>query len=787
MQPHSQEKSDNPPSSLRIRIHSTIQSVLKHFQPRQKAVKVSEDLIGYPVADTGDEASLRVDEAPLPVGKRSIKCVVCNDLDPRGHAETQNVSNNGNQVPTLRVGIGFPAKDCGYCDLLLRAIKEFFPFSSDVVLAILLAENHPISLWIPTIRNKDIRHCRWLDIYALRDIPVIPSIGKGVSISESSDSRGCFDFIQKCLLDCREHAECQISHSSALPRRLLYLEGPSNSFELQNHQTPKIKLCETNGQAHRYATLSHCRGSTYTIETTSTNVREFEDTIHWHLLPKAYQDAIITALRLDIQYLWIDSLCIIQDDKLDWDTEVVKTGAIFENSYLTIAATSSPSSASSFLGPRPPDFRPKALQFPNPQRLSKTINNTTVLGNSDDINALRVRQGQSIQSVNLSELFKPRIYGPLERRGWALQERLLSSRIVHFTDEGIVWECRQSIQSEDQRRLFPGPLQKWRDISEITGKNQLFNHVQTDTEKATTLTMHLFISHHGTVILSFRSSYIIPDKQMQHSELRGFWRELLMDYTKRRLTKREDILPALSGIAARMQSFHNSHYCAGLWYDRFIEDLCWRPLAIGGEYKPSIPSPSDSVPDEDIDLPSWSWISIQRSISFAVIDELGTFTPYSKIMSCDCIPADPNPFGRVLSGCAIIEGRLLEASISYNGVQATFTDPLLSSDLIELQAPLLANSLTNNGQLVNTVRRARQGEELKRLKGTVWCLYLGHWRPGKQMLTIGGLLEHDFLLVLGRSARVAGAYERIGNVYSLVTEAMLKRARETPVQRVSIV
>ena len=141
---------------------------------------------------------------------------------------------------------------------------------------------------------------------------------------------------------------------------------------------------------------------------------------------------------------------------------------------------------------------------------------------------------------------------------------------------------------------------------------------------------------------------------MQRSELHGFWRELLMDYTKRGLTKREDILPALSGIAARMHSFHNSRYFAGLWYNRFIEGLCWRPLPTGGEYFPSIPSPSDSVPLEDIDLPSWSWISIRRAISFAVVDEAGTFNPYSKIVSCDCIPADTNPFGRVWSGCAVI-------------------------------------------------------------------------------------------------------------------------------------
>lgn len=244
-----------------------------------------------------------------------------------------------------------------------------------------------------------------------------------------------------------------------------------------------------------------------------------------------------------------------------------------------------------------------------------------------------------------------------------------------------------------------------------------------------------------------------------------------------------------------MQSFHHSHYFAGLWYDRFVEDLCWRPLAGGGENSRSPPSPSDSVPHEDVDLPSWSWISIRRPVSFAVIDEAGTFNPYSKIVSCDCTPADSNPFGRVLKGCAVIEGPLFEASISYNGVQATFTTPHISSARIQLQAPLIEGTFMHNGGSVKTARRARKGEIPKSFEGTVWCLYLGHWKPGATAVLTMAAFEHEFLLILGLSTRVAGAYERIGNVVSASyyrdsyfwakgTAEVLKNA---PVQQISIV
>ena len=411
----------------------------------------------------------------------SNKCEVCNNLDPLGHADTQTVNFDGNQISTLRLGPGFPSRDCGYCDLIFRAVMEFYPFSDDLryerywtkpAVAILLAEHRPISLWVPVEYGGVIIHYGWVDIYAPHDIPLLPALGKASDISESSDSQSCFTFIQNCLLDCRQHTECNTYPTSAPPKRLLYLEGPLNSSELSSHQNLSIKLCETNGQPYCYAALSYCWGSARRITTSQTNIREFQAGIDWSALPKTFQEAIIVALRLEIRYLWIDALCIIQDDQIDWDTEAAKMGDIYQNSYLTIAATSSPSSEIPFLRPRPPEYKPKTIRFFNPHRLSNAINNPSFFGGTGDIIPLRIRQGPTLHGVHLSELLNPRIHGALTTRGWALQERVLSTRIVHFTDEGIKWECRMSIRNEDQQRCFPGHVQKWKDFSNTTGKNQ---------------------------------------------------------------------------------------------------------------------------------------------------------------------------------------------------------------------------------------------------------------------------------------------------------------------------
>lgn len=61
--------------------------------------------------------------------------------------------------------------------------------------------------------------------------------------------------------------------------------------------------------------------------------------IPWFELPKTFQEAIALTRKLGVRYLWIDSLCIIQDDHHGWEVESAKMATIYSLSYLTIAAT----------------------------------------------------------------------------------------------------------------------------------------------------------------------------------------------------------------------------------------------------------------------------------------------------------------------------------------------------------------------------------------------------------------------------------------------------------------
>jgi hypothetical protein len=88
-------------------------------------------------------------------------------------------------------------------------------------------------------------------------------------------------------------------------------------------------------------TLSHCWGPAQLITTTANTIEQKKAGIPLEDLPQTFKDAVALTRNLGIRYLWIDSLCIKQLDKDDWEREASKMGSVYLHSYLNIAATSS--------------------------------------------------------------------------------------------------------------------------------------------------------------------------------------------------------------------------------------------------------------------------------------------------------------------------------------------------------------------------------------------------------------------------------------------------------------
>jgi hypothetical protein len=137
-------------------------------------------------------------------------------------------------------------------------------------------------------------------------------------------------WISRCS---REHESCQRPPEEPLPKRIIEIEED------------KLRLLtETGGQFGSYIALSHCWGDSRSPCLTTTATIEVNTRgIAWTSLPNTLRDAILACRELRIRYLWIDSICIIQDDDIDWKEESGKMAEIYYNSYLTICATSAQS------------------------------------------------------------------------------------------------------------------------------------------------------------------------------------------------------------------------------------------------------------------------------------------------------------------------------------------------------------------------------------------------------------------------------------------------------------
>lgn len=180
-------------------------------------------------------------------------------------------------------------------------------------------------------------------------------------------------------------------------------------------------------QPSRYVALSHCWGrDSSKFCTYRDNIDQFKRDINSERLPRTYRDAITVVRGLGIRYIWIDSLCIIQDDPYDWEDQSHKMGQVFSSAYFTIGASSARSSAEGFLTPRK---RRGCVQLE-----TRSTGAIYVCPAIDDFH----------NDVELSVL---------NRRGWVLQERVLSRRSVYFTATQVYWECGMGVHCETLARL----------------------------------------------------------------------------------------------------------------------------------------------------------------------------------------------------------------------------------------------------------------------------------------------------------------------------------------------
>ncbi|TGJ86908.1 hypothetical protein E0Z10_g1915 [Xylaria hypoxylon] len=339
---------------------------------------------------------------------------------------------------------------------------------------------------------------------------------------ERTDSERSIEYLKDWIKVCDENHTCYSNDDPVLPSRVVSVADDC------------VRVIDAKDMRGRYMTLSHRWGANETFKLTRSNMNLMMDFISWESIPKTYQESIQVTRLLGIEYIWIDSLCIIQDDAEDWQREAGKMKSVYGNSYLNIAATEALDSNGEL-------FRSGKLSAQYPARKVPR----------DSMIQIRPQPSQTHRHFgsNYFENSRP----PLLQRGWVLQERILSPRVVYYGAEEIQWEC------------------------------QAANDCQCGGM---------------VVIANFKSGYHRSLKSDGVPPLPYQWMRISEKYSSLQFTYGNDRLVALSGLADQgVQSGKGGKYLAGLWERNLAHQLCWQILNIHRK------------PDTYL-APSWSWLSV---------------------------------------------------------------------------------------------------------------------------------------------------------------------------------
>ena len=383
--------------------------------------------------------------------------------------------------------------------------------------------------------------------------------------------------IRKWIQDCvRDHPLCHLESSGSLLSTDQKLPFRVIDVRTCGRCNNPPRLLETDGQHGRYVALSHCWGGGIPIMTTRDNLEEYKVAINFSALPQNFRDAIVVTRSLGVHYLWIDALCIVQDDPADWEREAEGMGSLYERAYCVIAASSAANANEGCFIPRTEE---------RPVRLPCTPGTSA--------------QGTMYISSSFPEAAEELDNGPLNNRAWVLQERTLSRRIVHFARSQTIWTCKQSAMDESGATVEGtfGHLE-WTRMPRLSNANLNLETPATN--------------QHGTTSITTQENLRDP------SYFHGAWFNTVKRYTTLGITYPSDRLPALKGLASVMQNRTGIPYFYGHWMDEnaphfFVHSLLWHPA--GTE---SLTTPGEAR------CPSWSWAALDGPVDF--LRRTGEFT-----------------------------------------------------------------------------------------------------------------------------------------------------------------
>ncbi|KAK3374902.1 heterokaryon incompatibility protein-domain-containing protein [Podospora didyma] len=557
-------------------------------------------------------------------------------------------------------------------------------------------------------------------------------LGETVEIAPASDSDLAFTRASRWLSHCVDsHESCRHpaaaapgkgsdSSSESRPRRLLRInQSPvvASAYSVGERSINSVTLIESLSVSPElpYVALSYCWGPPVLgmkiVTTVRSNLEAHQQRgIPLSELPQTVQDAIVVSARLGVTYIWVDALCIVQDDADDWAREAAKMVDVYANSHLTISAKQPDSCHKGFLGPQ--KYGDPGWQRPiEDVELPSSVSGRP--GEAGGGRKILVRKGQVDNTDSFTRHF------PLDTRGWCLQESVLPRRRLVYDGCEMSWSCLERVLCECGHMDEVLSTAAAAEGNDDDDQNYDFSEERL---KAVADRQMTNILRHGN------------EARMKNVALSNFhyhWNDIARQYSQRFLTQSSDKLVAISGLAKTFQrgmprdtEFEkmtlaavtqnlgpifvpapptvvavtgggSEDYFAGMWKCSLLSSLTWAVDhhsldKTGRERHARYPAYC---------APTWSWASIDGPVMFGMLELSNPKWEAQDEVVCDALPRQVSC---TPSNAANVHGALQP------GAYMVITGPVARVELAVLN---MADDYSNTGSASwdNFLRRGAHG------------------------------------------------------------------------------
>ena len=497
--------------------------------------------------------------------------------------------------------------------------------------------------------------------------------------ASNTASASCWKLANQWLSSClTNHVRCTriLSANPYHPTRVIEVAPLGSDSDDELH----LRIAGKHSPEVPYMTLSHCWGKSEFLKLTARTFQRLRDGFsRVDTLSKTFQDAVTICQELGVKYLWIDSLCIFQDSPEDWRYEAARMEQVYGNSLCNIAATGASNGEEGC-------FRDRDTSFLQPCIIKSEWDN----------------QKNRTWELVPEDLWDTRInQAPLNRRGWVMQERWLAPRVLHYGIDQLLWECCELDACEKYPNGLPKPL--------MNG----YSGFKLDPE------------------VLYKDKTTPPDPAWLYF---CRWNSIVDRYSVTSLTKEEDKLVAISGIAKRMQGLLDDEYLAGLWRRYLPSQLLWTVDDYELKTALSFTRPMSYR------APSWSWASIDGKVWSSRSGYDGVVIT---VLDVRVTPIGPESTGQIKDGFIRLNGRIFLAEL--------FGKPMLQRMNLTLRI--------NSEDLYGWCKLDTQFPAIGTLN-VYFLLIRSKTYENEQWL---------YGLILQAAARGNGTYERIG-VYTVLGE-----------------